>query len=776
MSAYKKGDYVGAIATLSQLSHAPSRTHRLQAGMGLVRTYMAQQEWIKAKTLCQKIGHSSKPAVQQWAVTTLTKIESRANRQAADADNNLSIFHYASLNQALGPEPDEDILDQLDNEPVNDQLITDQPYIWPNAGRLNKGRSLGKIKQSLLRMAQAVSAASFYALLLYTVQELLQRSSRFFNVPLRGLDRLLPMAVRQLPETYSNLAWLVAGGLGGLAIASPWLWDLWLRSTAQAQAFSNQKLREYSPEAATLLGQQCHQQQWPFPKLWKLPTEMPLIFSYGWLPRNARLVVSAGLLTELAADEIAALVGYEMAHWKTGHWAFLSMQGLVLQLCHQFYWRLSLWGNRQGKPFYWVTGALATLSYGLFWLARIPGLWVSRVRTYVGDRTSTERTGNPNGLTRALVKLSFSLARSIQTQGYTPPILESMALMLPVGADLSRQSLYGYVPLEQLFAWDSLNPIRHWMSLNDPHPPLGDRLRLLMAYAQHWKLDAAIDLSQPRRKHQKLSPSEWATLISQGTPFFGLAIGLFTGLTLLTVGAFAYWLKQPALDWMYKETSLLLGCIFLGTGMGIVLRINRFFPDLPNNLPLTQAFSPSTQWIQWLSDPDLLPVSSLPVKLSGILLGRPGIANWLGQDLLLHIDAGQINAEHMDAEYINADPNSAISPGLLKLHFFSALGPLGNAISFGSTPPALIGQSVQILGWFRRGNRLWLDLDKLWLNKRWLKKSTLQSRSAGIDATPSLQAAHPIYSLLLAMITSSYGIWLLGLAQMCQEVWDKIMR
>lgn len=758
MSDYKKGDYVGAIATLSQLNHAPSRTHRLKAGMGLVRTYMAQQEWIKAKTLCQKIGHSSKPAVQQWAATTLKKIESRASHPTAHADDNLSIFHYAYLNQAIGPEPDEDIVDQPDNEPVNDQLITDQPYNLPNAGRLNKGRSLGKIKKGSLWIAPVAGASSFYALSLYWVQEFLPRSSRFFNVPLRGLDRLLPMAVRQLPETYSGLAWLLAGCLGGLAIASPWLWDLWLRSTAQVQAFSNQKLREYSPEAATLLGQQCHQQQWPFPKLWKLPTAVPLIFSYGWLPRNARLVVSEGLLTDLAADEIAALVGYEMAHWKTGHWAFLSTQGLVLQLFHQLYWQLSLWGNRQAKPLYWLTGVLATLSYCLFWLARIPGLWVSRVRTYVGDRTATERTGNPNGLTRALVKLSFSLARGIQTQGYTPPILESMALMLPVDADLNRQSLYGHMPLEQLFAWDNLNPIRHWMSLNDSHPPLGDRLRLLMAYAQHWKLDPELHLPQPRRQHQKLSPSEWALLISQGTPFFGLAIGLLTGLLLLTAGAFAHWLKQPALDWMYKETGLVLGCIFLGTGIGTVLRINRFFPDLPSDLPLAQSFPP---WIQWLSDPHLLPVSSLPAQLSGILLGRPGIANWLGQDLLLHI---------------NAESPSPISPGLLKLHFFSALGPLGNVVRCGSTPAALIGQSVQILGWFRRGNRLWLDLNKLWLNKLELKKSVQQSPNSGINASPSLQAAHPMYSLLLAIITSGYGIWLLGLGQMWQEVWAKIMR
>ena len=76
------------------------------------------------------------------------------------------------------------------------------------------------------------------------------------------------------------------------------------------------KLQAVSPEAATLVGKRCQQKRWPFPTLWKLPTEIPLIFSYGWLPRNARLVVSEGLLSQLAADEVATLVSYEMAHWK----------------------------------------------------------------------------------------------------------------------------------------------------------------------------------------------------------------------------------------------------------------------------------------------------------------------------------------------------------------------------------------------------------------------------------------------------------------------------
>ena len=107
----------------------------------------------------------------------------------------------------------------------------------------------------------------------------------------------------------------------------------------------------------------------------------------------------------------------------------------------------------------------------------------------MANRAATESTGNPNALTRALAKLSFGLAERVSAQGYTPPLVESLALLLPTSTDLIRQSLYGHMPLNNLFVWDSLNPLRSWMSLSDTHPPLGDRLRLIMAYAHHWQLD-----------------------------------------------------------------------------------------------------------------------------------------------------------------------------------------------------------------------------------------------------------------------------------------------
>jgi Zn-dependent protease with chaperone function len=760
IAAYQQGEYEQAKTFLLKLSRCASRTYRTKAGMGLVRVYMAQQDWGPAKTLCQKISESPKPAVQQWAKSTLNKIHAKAgtsldaqpahatspkntihNASGSWVDNpppGISIFHYAYLNG------DADLNGKADSNgeveatalPVNPPAS--QGYELPHAGRLSQGRTLGKKKKrTQLWFAQSVGAAAFFVLLLYLVCGTIAPLNDALKLLLKILPASMAAKLSFLPVEPSYWAGRLLGALLVVAIASPWLWDVWLRLTANRQPFSNQKLREISPEAATLLNKRCQQKRWPLPTLWKLPTQVPLMFSYGWLPRNARLVVSEGLLTQLATDEIATLIGYEMSHWKTFYWPLLSLQGIVLQLFHQLYWQLALWGNRlpqsgRIKPLIALVGIAANASYVGFWLLQMPGLWLSRVRTYYGDRAATEATGNPNAIARALIKLSFGLAHSIAKQGYTPPMLESLTLLLPVSADLTRQSLYGSLPLAQLFAWDSLNPLRNWMSISDTHPPLGDRLRVIMAYSQHWKLAPELPLAALPQRRKALSQPEWARLMSQGMPFFGLAFGFAVGLFLQLLGAIGDWLSWPIWDWMYQDKSLLYAFMLLGLSLGTMLRINRFFPDLPLKMP------PSQDLPGWISDPALLPVSSLPAKLSGTLLGRPGLANWLGQELILKTDEAH----------------------LLKLHFFSAIGPLGNVLSRQTKTTALVGKSVQLLGWFRRGNLPWLDIDKLRLNNR--------------HNGTWLQAAHPIFSLGVAITTGATALWLMGFGQIFHETVNKL--
>ncbi|MEO0770535.1 MAG: M48 family metalloprotease [Cyanobacteria bacterium J06649_4] len=776
IAAYQQGDYERAVIDLSQLSRSDSSAYRIKANVGLVKVYVAQKNWSDAKSLCQKIGTSTKPSLQQWSKKTLEKIDRRmasvviaeeknatslasdnksgfqplnaspetkagvsgkslvnkssdskriVNRQTAvdpstpkqriatppateqaDLENKLSdnsesrseeLAANESLDSSAAVESRTDGAHPFSNEPSD--------FVWSDSDRLEKGRSLGKIKKGRLWCAQIFGAIAFY----FLPRSLFHGTVAFINHVLIFLDSKLPFWVRVLPDQLSDISWYLLAVLSALLFVSPWLWDVFLRFTVGRASLPMSKLRSHSAEAATLISRY---RRTKLPSLWVLPTEMPIIFSYGLLPRYARLVVSQGLLSQLKEDEIAAVIAYEMAHWKHYHWPLLSLQVLVSQTLLQLYWSLSLWANRRGKALKALAGTVATAAYSLFWLLRMPGLWVARSRTYYSDRTAVELTGNPNGLTRALTKLSFGLATSVEQQGYTPTFLEGVMPLLPSAVDFSRQRLYGHYPLPQLFTWDSLNPIRHWINGLDTHPPMGDRLRLVMLYAQHWKLTPEINLPSPPRRRKGLSSQDWKKLLAQGSPFFGTALGLVVGLALWGVGLLGTWLELPAIRWMYRNVGLMQCLICVGSTAGILLRMNAFFPDLKVSM------APSETVADWVGDPTLLPISSVPTKLPGTIVGRPGVANWLGQDLMVKTEFG-----------------------LLALHFFSWLGPFGNLVSRLGTPADYRGRAVHVLGWFRRGSSPWLDVDLI---------ETAQGKY--------LRAAHPIFSLVVAICLFSFGM------------------
>ncbi|MEO0648244.1 MAG: tetratricopeptide repeat protein, partial [Cyanobacteria bacterium J06650_10] len=361
ITAYQEGEYERAIASFSRLNQSKSATYQAKAKMGLVRVYMAQKEWDKAKALCMQLSTSPKPTVQQWSKKTLAKIARRSvvvnpvehgsNAQGSsgfqliegDAVKRtvepsprktspsaqttmtqtsvisktvepapVSMFHYDYLN---GEERNAD-KSLTEAEPV-EQVVTSAlaesavldgtdnsvsaKLGWIYAGRLNQGKSLGKIKRGQLRFMQVSGAIAFYVIW----RSLIHQSVDAINGFLFFLDGILPFWVRSLPSSWRNVTWPLLAFFVTLTIASPWLWDFWLRFSADSQTCSASLLRKHSAESAKLINLYCRQRRWPFPTLWTLPTETPLIFSYGWLPRNARIVFSQGLLTQLSDDEIA---------------------------------------------------------------------------------------------------------------------------------------------------------------------------------------------------------------------------------------------------------------------------------------------------------------------------------------------------------------------------------------------------------------------------------------------------------------------------------------
>jgi hypothetical protein len=433
-----------------------------------------------------------------------------------------------------------------------------------------------------------------------------------------------------------------------------------------------------------------------------------MIISYGNLPRTARITVSQGLLQQLADNEIAAI--YALSLGQLGRWDFgvMSLVLLVTMPFYGIYQQVSVWGNQhQGKIWLWPATVLAAINYVIWCLFTGTALLNNQLRLYHSDRLSAEITGNPNGLIRALLKISIGVAHDVGLKEQTCWQLESLNLLAPVAYQHSivLGSAAGHLPFESFFKWENFHPYRQWFTINSCHPLMGDRIERLCQIAHHWHLDTELYQTSPPQPIL-IKPQVFCLQIAS---WLGISLGVaFAGLIWL-VWQTAYSLHLLNLKWIYDNWSFVGGCMLIGFSIGTVMRINALFPDItPVNVQKNENFT------QLLANPAILPIDSIRVRFTGKLLGRPGIGNCLAQDLILQT-----------------------SHGLMKLHHIPWLGKSFN-------PQDLIGRQITVTGWLRRGTTPWIDIQ------------TLETKGG-----KKINSPHPIWSTAIAVVTQAWGAYIM---------------
>lgn len=587
---------------------------------------------------------------------------------------------------------------------------------WRQAGRAKNWRKMKQVLQGQLFIAQLTTAIALF----WMVRELVEFSLVKINEALYQMPWVYPVQ-----GFYREQNWTVAIALILLLLASPWLMDLLLENFYGLKPLSWKTLGDRSPEATKLLLRFSREQNIPQCKLGLLPTDAPMAISYGCLPRFTRIVISRGLLEKLEADEIAAIYAGELGHILNGTLPLMSLAMLLLQTAYTIYLQVAKdgkpWENVQTSPAQFMVicaTLISSVGYSLYWVLRWPVLWLSRLRLYHSDRLAAQLTGNPNGLSRALLKIAVGISEDIKQQGETNGLLEGFDLLTPVGVRqaIALGSCAGQNSWENLLEWDRHNPWRRWMTLNNSHLLLGDRLYILSLYAKFWQLEPELDFVATAKG--KLEKPEIQRFVLQVIPFFGLPLGFALGLGFWVIGGISGVLGFEQISWLWGDQVILLSCLPIGISMAILLRINHFFPDI----------TPSTSSVLselLTNNPRSLPIDSQPICLEGKLLGRSGMSNALGQDLLLQS-----------------------STGLIKLHCFSKFGPFAYLWPLQNRPLDLIGNQVQITGWFRRGATVWVDVE------------TLQITSQRKLQDCYFQCGHPIWSTVLAAIAALWGIYL----------------
>ena len=737
--ALKQGNYQTAIAQLEPIASSQSNaTASLQAQVGLVMAYARIGEASKAIAISQNLIESNNPQVQEWAKRALEHLTKRQkrDRESKNVETGFVAFDNSTPDSTAVTPPETQTLEEQPKDQVIETKTEDtSPMVplaklkatvatplsaasvplsgfmgsvtrtqaklfgviyWRQAQRARAWQPLRKPKLIPLRL---LTAGTFIALF-WVMREMLKLAMGFINQTLVKLPYLEPLELLYRDPTKLLLIVLVI-----LIGVSPWLLDLLLANLYGQREFPKDVLNSHSREAVRVLQRCCQQRHWPLPKLRILPMAAPIILTYGSLPRNARIVVSQGLLEQLADDEIAIIYATQLGH--IAHWDFAVMSLLLLVTLptHKLYQQVSNWGDKiSGKIWQSPVTILASIVYAVWCLLTGTALWLSQLRLYYSDRVASEITGNPNALIRALLKIAIGIAADIQKQEQTSWQLESLNLLTPVShqQSLSLGTIASNLSFESFLKWDTANPYRRWFTVNNSHPLMGDRIERLCQIARHWHLDTELHFASVPSRVKRQS------FLLQIAPWLGIPLGLLFAAFVWLTWQLAFTLKFLNLKWIYEDWSFIAGCLLIGFSIGTVMRINSFFPDIKPATIQTDDYLPNL-----LADPSALPIDSISVRLVGKLLGRQGTSNSLAQDLILESSAG-----------------------LVKLHHISWLGqPINHQ--------DLIGRQIIVTGWFRRGATPWLDIQ------------TLQTQSG-----KTIHSPHPNWSTFLVVAAQAWGAYI----------------
>lgn len=458
---------------------------------------------------------------------------------------------------------------------------------------------------------------------------------------------------------------------------SPWIMDLtqkWLYGTRWVDMT---ELQTKSPESAQVIQRVCSQKQLKQPRLGIIADQNPTAFTYGSLPNSARLVVSEGLFTYLDDDEIATVYAHELGHIVHWDFAVMTVASTLVQITYLIYVFARRVGRSGGDKLKDIAGTVGLVAYIFYLIGTYLLLYLSRTREYFADRFAAETTGNPNALSRALVKIAYGLVEEGQKAKEPSRLVEGTRALgiYDHKAATSTGTAYrisgGSEGIGRVFLWDLFNPWGWWMELNSTHPLTGKRVRALSTYAEQLGLEIEFDMGrvvgEGRHLNKgKLYGSFVLDLLLYTAPFVGFIGGAIAGLFFVVPG--------------YEYRAI--ACALIGLGLGILGKTLVMFPNYQN--------AAVTDILTLMSDPYASPLRGKPAKLKGDLIGRGDAGYAFGSDLKLQD-----------------------SSGLLFLRYASRFGPIGNFLFGMKKVKGLIGMQVHTLGWFRRGVAPWMDLIQL---------------------------------------------------------------
>ena len=191
----------------------------------------------------------------------------------------------------------------------------------------------------------------------------------------------------------------------------------WYSDKIVLQMFHAQPIEKRdNPELYRLVENLCIASGLPLPKIYILPESQPNAFATGRDEKHAVVAVTQGLLDKLERTELEGVVAHELSHIKNKDillgTVVVILVGIVALLSNWFL-RISFWGggrrsSKQGGGYLGLIiialGIIAAILAPL--AASLIRLSISRKREFLADASGALLTRYPEGLARALEKIS----------------------------------------------------------------------------------------------------------------------------------------------------------------------------------------------------------------------------------------------------------------------------------------------------------------------------------------------------------------------------------
>lgn len=465
--------------------------------------------------------------------------------------------------------------------------------------------------------------------------------------------------------------WLAASTIVALIIVqylvSPWMIRLFFSINWDENAIP--------PAARDFVDRLCAEQNLPRLRVGIIESATPNAFAFGRLQRDARIVITRGLVELLTEEETCAVLAHEVGH--VAHYDFAVMT--AASIAPLLLWQIYAWTNRINN-----LRLVSYAAYLAYWIGQFLVLMLNRTREFGADHFSARATHTPNALCTALIKISYGMVKQgsqlkrLAEQGdkhekkaarRSLQFGRALSLMGIMSASNNTNALaLGMSSAEQterVMRWDLVNPWARVYELNSTHPLTAQRIAALNREATRQGLAPSYPLPTDTRPRWGAFPLEF---LIWGAP-------LLCGFLLVSSG----WIGKDLVRMGVMLPTHLGPWLMILAGASWAVRIGFRYRG---------SFRPQKVGLL-LEDLDVSEMRPRAITLTGEIIGNglPG-AFW-SPDLILRDETGMIFLL------------CRLSTPFGRLFFA-----LRNADRF-------IGEQVKVEGWYRRGLRPYVEMRRI---------------------------------------------------------------